>query len=92
MGLAALDLSYSSLHAFAVALEGVVAAGVSVTLPSPAPCVLTGMVATLSLLHLRFACRVAVYVDLPPIWEAVVWVRGKMEGLVTLNQALMRGL
>ena len=28
----------------------------------------------------------------PPIWESVAWGRGKMDGLATLNQALMRGL
>ena len=31
-------------------------------------------------------------VDLPLIWESVAWGRGKIEGLATLNQALMRGL
>ena len=61
-------------------------------MPSPAPSDPTGKVATLSLLHLRFACGVAVDVDLPPIWEEVARVRVKMEGLATLNQALMRGL
>ena len=57
-------------------------------MPSPALSGLTGKVATLSLLHLRFTCRVALDVDLPPIWESVARGRGKMEGLVTLNQAL----
>ena len=58
-GLAALVLSESALHAFAAALRGMVAAGVSVALPSPASSGLTGKVAILSLLHLRFACGVA---------------------------------
>ena len=31
-------------------------------------------------------------VDLSPIWEAVAWGRGNMEGLAILNQVLMRGL
>ena len=66
--------------------------GVAVSLPSPAPSGPTGKVATLSLLHLRFVCRVAVDVDLPPIWESFARGRGKMDGLATLNQALMRGL
>ena len=61
-------------------------------LPSPALFIPRGKVATLSLLHLLFACRVAVDVNLPPMWEAVDRGRGKMEGLTTLNQALMRGL
>ena len=67
-GLADLGLSDSALHAFAADLQGVVAAGVSSALSSPAPSGPTGKVATLSLLHLRFACRVAVNVDGPPIW------------------------
>ena len=61
-------------------------------MPSSAPSGTTGKVAKLSLLHLRFACGVAVEVELHPIWESVVRGRGKMEGLATLNQALMRGL
>ena len=28
----------------------------------------------------------------PPIWDSVTWGRGNMDGLATLNQALMRGL
>ena len=40
----------------------------------------------------RFACGVAGYNYLPPLWEAVALGRGKTEGLATLNQALMRGL
>ena len=67
--LAALGLSYYALNAFAAALQGVVAAGVSVVVPCPSSSAPT--VATLSLLHLRFTCRVAVDGDLPPIWEAV---------------------
>ena len=80
------------MHAIAVALQGVVANGVAVALPSPAPSGPTGKVATLSLLHLRFVYGVAMDVDLPPIWESVARGRGKMDGLATLNQALMRGL
>ena len=91
-GLAALGLSESALHAFAAALQGVVVAGVSVAVISPSPSAPTGKVVTLSLLHLRFACRVAVDGDLPPIWEVVTQGKGRMEGLATLNQTLMRGL
>ena len=80
------------MHALAAALQGVVANGVAAALPSLAPSGPTGKVATLSLLHLRFVCRVAADVDLPPIWESVARGRGKMDGLATLNQALMRGL
>ena len=53
----------------------------------------TGKVSITFLLHLRFGCRVVVDGNLPPIWEAVA--RGgeiRAEGLVTLNQDLMRGL
>ena len=50
-----------------------------------------GKVATLSLLHLHFSCGVAVDVDIPPIWDSVARGIGKMEGLSTLNQALMMG-
>ena len=91
-GLAELGLPDSALHAFATALQGVVAAGVSAALPSPAPSVPTGKVATLSLLHPPFAYGVAMDVDLPPIWESVARIIGKTDGLATLNQALMRGL
>ena len=55
-GLAALDLSDSALHSFSAALQGVVAAGVSAVVPFPAPYTLTGKVATLTFLHLRFVC------------------------------------
>ena len=57
------------------------------TLSGPA-----GKVATPSLLHLRIACGVEVDGNLPPIWEAVARGKGRMEGLDTLNQALIRGL
>ena len=62
------------------------------SLPSPALSGPTGKVVTLSLLHLRFACGVAVDVDLPPTWESVARGRGKMERIATLNQAPLRGL
>ena len=57
-GIVDLGLSNSALHAFEAYLQGVATAGVSAELPSPAPSVLTGKVAKLSLLHLRFACGV----------------------------------
>ena len=91
-GLAYLCLSGSTLRAFAAALHAVVASEDSMTVPSPAPYAPTGKVATLSLLYLRFACDVAVDGDLPPIWEAVSQGKGMLEGLATLNQALIRGL
>ena len=91
-GLAALYLSDSALYIFTAALQGVVAAGVRMAVPPPAPSSLAGEVVTLSLLHLRFECGVAVDGDLPPIWEASDRRKGRMEGLATLNQALMRGL
>ena len=65
-GLAALGLTDSAVHALAVALQGVVASGISAALPSPSPSGLTGKVATLYLLHIRCACGVAVDVDPPP--------------------------
>ena len=91
-GLAALGLSDSSLHAFLAALQGVVAAGVSAALPYPVTSIPMGKFATLSLLHLRFACGVEVDGDLPPIWETVAQGKERMEGLATLNQDLMRCL
>ena len=91
-GLADLGLSDSALHAFAAALKGVVEAGVSATVPSPAPSAPTGKVATLSLLYIRFTCGVAVDGGLPCIWEVVAWGKGWIEGIATLNQFLMRGL
>ena len=91
-GLAALGLLDSAHHAFTASLKGVVAAEVSTEVPSPAPSAPTGKVTTLSLLHLRFTCRVAVDGDLPQIYEEVTRGKGRMEGLATLNQALMRGL
>ena len=66
-GLAALVLSDSALHAFTVDLQGVVEAGVSTAVPSPSPYTPAGKVVTLFLLHLHFACRVAVDGDLTPI-------------------------
>ena len=88
-GLAALGMSDSALRAFAAALQGVVEAGVSAEVASPALSSSKGRFTKLSLLHLRFACRVAMDGDLPPIWEAVAQGKGRMEGIATLNQALM---
>ena len=59
---------------------------------SPSPVLSAVKVATLSLFHLCFVYRVAGDGDLPPIWEAVAGGRGSMEGMSTLNQALMQGL
>ena len=90
--LAALGLSDSALHALSAALQGMVSDGVSASVPSPDPPAPTGKVATLYLLRLRFAYRVAADWELPRIWDAVSQEKGRMEGLSTLNQALMRGL
>ena len=68
------------------------AEGVVAELPSPSPVTPAGKVATLSFLQLCFACRVAGDGNLPPIWEALAREEGKMEGLTTLNQALVRSL
>ena len=78
--LASLGLSDSAIHTFTTALQVVVAAGVSLAVPSPSPSALTGKVMTLSLLHLRFTCGVAVDGDLPPNWEAVARVKGADRG------------
>ena len=91
-GLAALGLSESALHAFAASLQGVVAAGVSASVPSPALSAPMVKVVTLSLLQLRFTCGVEVDGDLPLIWESVARGNGRMEGISTLNQALVMGL
>ena len=87
-GLADLGLSNAAIHAFAAELQVVVAAGVGVTLPSPSPTAPTGKVATLSLHHLHFVCRLAVNGYLTPICEEVARGKGSIEGLAALNQAL----
>ena len=92
MSLSSLGLSDAAIHAFAAALQGVLTEEVGAELPSPYPAAPTWKVAALSLLHLRFVCGVTRDGDLPPIWEAVARGRRRMEGLATLNQALMRGL
>ena len=90
--LAYLGLSDSVLQSFTAALQGVVASRVIVAVPYPYPSSPMGKVVTFSLLHLRFSCRVVVYGGLPVIWEAVARGKWCMEGLATLNQALIRGL
>ena len=77
-GLAALGLSDSALYSFPASLQVMVATAVSAAVLSSALSSPTGKVATLSLLHLRFACGMAVYGDLPPIWEAVAWGKGPL--------------
>ena len=72
-GLASLDLSYYTLLAFVLSLQGVVAAEVSVAVPYPALSAPTVKVATLPLLRLLFAFGVVVDGYLPPIWEAFAW-------------------
>ena len=44
----------------------------------------------LLLLHLLFTCGVAGYAGILPIWEEVSRVRGRTEGLSTLNQTILR--
>ena len=91
-GLASLSLLDSALHPFAAAMQGMVASGVSVVVPPPSKSSPIGKVTTLSLLYLCFVCMMVVDGDLPTIWEAVAQGKGRMEGLDTLNQYLMRGL
>ena len=88
----ALGILYAAVQAFVAALQVVVTVGVGVALPSPSPITPSGRVADLSLLHLRFACGVAVDAYHPPIWEELSLVKGRMEGLATLNQTLLKGL
>ena len=71
-GIAALSLSGAAIHDFAVALQGVVMAGVGAMLLSPSLAAPTGKVATLYLLQLCFMCKVARDGNLPLIWESVV--------------------
>ena len=91
-GLAALSLLDTTLQAFTAALQGMVTAGVVLALTSPSPAAPGGKVAHLSLFHLHFGCRVAGDSYLSSIWEAVAQGRDKTEGVVTLKQALLRGL
>ena len=69
--LGSLGRLYTTVYAFSSALQGVLATGGVVALPSPSPTVPAGRVATLLLLHLRFACWVEGYGDLPPVWDDV---------------------
>ena len=83
---------YTTAHAFAAALQGVVAEGLGMALPSPSNATTTGRSATLSLLHLHFICRVVGVAYLPPLWEEADRVKRRTEGIANLNQALLRGL
>ena len=76
-GLAGIWISDATSHAFAAALQGVVAALVGAALHSPSPVAPPGRDAALLLLHLRFTCGVAKYEDLPPLWEEVDRVKGR---------------
>ena len=86
--IAALVLSNAAIHTFAAAMQGVVTAGVGAALSTSYPAEPMRKVATLSLLHLRFVW-VAGDGESPPIWEALIRGRGRMEGFATLNQALI---
>ena len=66
-----LGLSKATIQPILAAMQGVVATGVVVTLPSLSLSAPAGKVATLSLLHLRFVFGVAGGGNLPLIWEAV---------------------
>ena len=66
-GLNLLGILDAMVHAFAAALQGVVATGVGAPLPYPPTSAPLGRVATLSLLHLRFAYGVVGDSNLPPI-------------------------
>ena len=90
--LLALGLYNYAIHTFVEFLKEVVVALVGALLPSPSPEAPTGKVVTRYLLHFCFLCGVAVDGYLPPIWEAVVRGRGRVEGLATMNQALMHDL
>ena len=92
IGLSAIGMLEYALHAFTAALQGVVAAGFSMAVPSPAASDAMGKIATLSLLNLCFTCGMAVAGYLPPILEAVAQGKGSMERLSFLNQYLRRGL
>ena len=92
LGIATLGISGATFHAFAAALQGVVAVGVKSVLPSPSPTASAGRVSSLLLLHLRFACGVTGNTDLPHIWDEVAQLKGSTEGLATLSQAILRGL
>ena len=85
MVLGYLGLSNATILAFVTALQGVVEAGVVSYLPFPYPATPVGNVAHIYLPHIHFTCGVAGDSNLPPIWDAVVQGRGKMEGLATLN-------
>ena len=74
---------------FEAALQGLVTAGVVSALPTLAPAAFVGKFSRLSLLHLCFASAVVGSINLPHIWGALGQFRGKIEGLATINQALM---
>ena len=92
MGLVAICILDSSLHAFAAPLQGMLAARVGAAVPSPSPYAPMGKVAKITLLHLYFACGVTLDGDLPPICEAAAQGKGRMERIATLNQSLMQVL
>ena len=75
----------ATVHAFAAALQVVVAVILGADLPASFPASPSGKFATLLLPRLRFTCGVAGDGDLPPIWEEVARVKGPTEGLSTLN-------
>ena len=66
--------------------------GVGVSLPLPSTTVPSGRVVALLIIHLHFACGVEWGAELPPIWEEVARMKGRTEGLTTLNQTLLMGI
>ena len=91
-GLSAMSTSDAAVHAFAVVLQVVGAAGVGSALSFPSPIAPSGRVSALLMIHLLFTWRVAGGADLPPICEEVDRVKWCMWVLATLNRTLLREL
>ena len=68
MGMGSLGLLDVAVHSFTAVIQGVGVILVVAELPSPYLDVSADRVATLSLLHLCFACRVSGDGDMSPIW------------------------
>ena len=67
-------------------LQRVVAEGVGEALPSPSLATTLGRFRVILLLHCRFTYRVVKDAELTSIWEEVAWLKGREEGISTLNQ------
>ena len=66
--------------------------GVVTELLTPEPYFPTGKVHPIYLFNIHYSCGVEVGVDLTPIWEELERRKEKMDGLVTLNKDLLRGI